>query len=212
VPVYGRTDIMFFQNPPYRASRQLLIPRIAAAVQPPTVPGYGVTSAHRVEVEVGADGHASAPLSGAAAGAPPAGAKYSQILCRHGGNDVCEMFFLARKGTDGSAVGLGCWSWRRTAGKQHHDMELASCLQPCEFMPCEFMGRLLATQDGGWSQPEERHGPAVAVLRVIRRWRYPVRFFFEKYSRTEHLCGSATRSMCLTHPSHCWYPIIDMLP
>jgi hypothetical protein len=34
--------------------------------------GYGVTSAHRVEVEVGADGHANAPPSGAAAAAPPA--------------------------------------------------------------------------------------------------------------------------------------------
>jgi hypothetical protein len=33
-----------------------------------------VTNAHRVEVEVGADGHASAPHSGAAAIAPPAGA------------------------------------------------------------------------------------------------------------------------------------------
>jgi hypothetical protein len=36
--------------------------------------GYMVTSVHRVEVEVGADGPASAPLSGAAAAAPPAGA------------------------------------------------------------------------------------------------------------------------------------------
>jgi hypothetical protein len=36
--------------------------------------GYGVTSAHNVEVEVGADGPASAPPSGAAAAAPPAGA------------------------------------------------------------------------------------------------------------------------------------------
>ena len=35
---------------------------------------YGVTNAHRVEVEVGADEHASAPPSGAAAAAPPAGA------------------------------------------------------------------------------------------------------------------------------------------
>jgi hypothetical protein len=39
--------------------------------------GYMITSAHRVEVEVGADGHASAPLSGAAAAAPPAGAAHS---------------------------------------------------------------------------------------------------------------------------------------
>jgi hypothetical protein len=33
-----------------------------------------VTIAHRVEVKVSADGHASAPLSGAAAVATPAGA------------------------------------------------------------------------------------------------------------------------------------------
>ena len=75
--VYG---YYVFQNPPYRASRQLLIPRIAAAgtsfgpLPCQAWNGYGVTSAHRVEVEVGADGPASAPLSGAAAAAPPAGA------------------------------------------------------------------------------------------------------------------------------------------
>ena len=74
------TDIMVFQNPPYMASGQLLIPRIAAVgTSFSPLPcqawhGYMATSAHRVEVEVGADGHASAPLSGAAAGAPPAGA------------------------------------------------------------------------------------------------------------------------------------------
>jgi hypothetical protein len=72
---------MFFQNPPYRASGQLLIPRIAAVgTSFSPLPchawhGYMVTSAHRVEVEVCADGPASAPLSGAAAAAPPAGAQ-----------------------------------------------------------------------------------------------------------------------------------------
>jgi hypothetical protein len=56
------TDIMFFQTPPYKASRQLLIPRIAAAgtsISPLLCQawrGYNVTSAHRVEVEVGAGG------------------------------------------------------------------------------------------------------------------------------------------------------------
>jgi hypothetical protein len=39
--------------------------------------GYMVTSAHRVEVEVGADGPARAPLSGAAAAVPSAGAVVS---------------------------------------------------------------------------------------------------------------------------------------
>jgi hypothetical protein len=71
---------MFYQDPPYMASRQLLIPRIAAVgTSFSPLPcqawhGYGVTSAHCVEVEVGADGLANAPPSGAAAAAPPAGA------------------------------------------------------------------------------------------------------------------------------------------
>jgi hypothetical protein len=75
------TDIMFFQSPPYMASRQLMIPRIAIVViSLSPLPcqayhGYGVTGAHRVEVEVGAYGLASAPPSGAAAAAPPAGAR-----------------------------------------------------------------------------------------------------------------------------------------
>jgi hypothetical protein len=39
-----------------------------------------VTNAHRVEVEVGADGLASAPLSGADAATPPAGARRGQNM------------------------------------------------------------------------------------------------------------------------------------
>jgi hypothetical protein len=73
--VYGYHN---FQNPPYKASRQLLIARIATAgtsLNP--LPchawqGYWVTSAHREEVEGGVDGLASAPPSGAAAATPPA--------------------------------------------------------------------------------------------------------------------------------------------
>jgi hypothetical protein len=90
--------------------------------------------------------------------------------------------FLAKKGTDGSTVRRGCWSRRRTAGKHHHGMALASR----EFL--SLLGaRLMATQDGGWSQPEERHGPAAEVLRIIRRRKNPVRGVFGKYSRTQHL-------------------------
>jgi hypothetical protein len=69
------------------ASRQQVIPRIAAAgTSFSPLPcqawhGYLVTIAHRVEVEVGADGPASAPLSGAAAAAPPAGADNVVSLC-----------------------------------------------------------------------------------------------------------------------------------
>jgi hypothetical protein len=74
------TDIMLFLNPPYMAPRRLLIPRIAAAgtsfrpLPCQAWHGYKVTNARRVEVEVGIDGPASAPLSGVAAAAPPAGA------------------------------------------------------------------------------------------------------------------------------------------
>jgi hypothetical protein len=62
------------------ASRQQLIPRIVAAgtlfshLPYHTCHGYMDTGAHRVEVEVFADGPASAPHSGAAATAPLAGA------------------------------------------------------------------------------------------------------------------------------------------
>jgi hypothetical protein len=74
---------MLFQNPPNMASRQLLIPRIAVVgTSFSPLPckawhGYGVPNAHRVEVEVGADGRASAPPSGAAAAAPLAGVSES---------------------------------------------------------------------------------------------------------------------------------------
>jgi hypothetical protein len=48
--------------------------------------------------------------------------EYSQILSKQrGGGGVCEdgyEYFLAKTGTDGSAVGRGCWGWRRTYGKQ----------------------------------------------------------------------------------------------
>jgi homogentisate 1,2-dioxygenase len=63
VPVYGYHD---FQNPSYMVSRHLLVARIAAtgtAFSPLPCKawhGYMVTIAHRVEVEVGVDGPASA--------------------------------------------------------------------------------------------------------------------------------------------------------
>jgi hypothetical protein len=64
---YGYFD---FQNPPYMASRQLLITRIiAAGTSFSPLPcqawdGYKVASAHRVEVEIGADGPAFTPPPG----------------------------------------------------------------------------------------------------------------------------------------------------
>jgi hypothetical protein len=83
--VHGYYD---FQNPPYMASRQLLITQIAAAstsfrpLPCQAWHGYRVTNAHCVEVEVGADGHVSAPPSWAAAVAPPAGAALLPPLAR----------------------------------------------------------------------------------------------------------------------------------
>jgi hypothetical protein len=55
--------------------------------------------------------------------------------------------------------------------------------------PVSFMSpmgaRLEATQDGGGSQPEERHDLAAEALRINRRRKNPVRGVFGKYSRTQ---------------------------
>jgi hypothetical protein len=45
----------------------------------------------------------------------------------------------------------------------------------------------MTTQDGGGSQPEERHALAAEVLRIIRRRKNPVRGGLGQYSRTQHL-------------------------
>jgi hypothetical protein len=77
VPVYG---YYVFPKPSVHGFPTVVDPADRSCrylVQPPTVPGMARLwgyRAHRVEVEVGADGHASAPLSGTAAAAPPAGA------------------------------------------------------------------------------------------------------------------------------------------
>jgi hypothetical protein len=63
-------DYYDFENPPYMASRQRLIARIAVggtslSHQPCQAwHGYMLTNAHREEVEVGDDGHASPPPPG----------------------------------------------------------------------------------------------------------------------------------------------------
>jgi hypothetical protein len=46
-------------------------------------------------------------------------------LCK-GAGAASSKFFLAKRGTDGSAVGRGCWRWRPTAGKQRQGKALAS--------------------------------------------------------------------------------------
>jgi hypothetical protein len=47
--------------------------------------------------------------------------------------------------------------------------------------------RLEATQDGGGSQLEERHGRAAEVMRIIRRRKTRYGEVFGKYFRTQHL-------------------------
>jgi hypothetical protein len=93
-----------FHNPPYMASRQLLIIRIpAAGTSFSPLPcqaghGYTATNAHRVEVEVGADGPASAPPSGAAAAAPPAGARPNYMRMISGtGRGASALFFASHE-------------------------------------------------------------------------------------------------------------------
>jgi hypothetical protein len=90
---------MIFQNPPYMASRHQLYLRIAAAgtsfnpLPCQAWHGYMVTSARRVEVEVGVDGPASAPLSGAAAAAPHAGARCRRCV---NGRAQCNRLILVQ--------------------------------------------------------------------------------------------------------------------
>jgi hypothetical protein len=50
--------------------------------------------------------------------------------------------------------------------------------------------RLEATQDGGGSQPEERHGMGAEVIMIIRRRKPRYGGFLEKCSRTHHLLRS----------------------
>jgi hypothetical protein len=95
--------------------------------------------------------------------------------------------FLAKQGTDGSAEGRGCWSWRRRVGKQRWGMALASSRQPCESFKYPLGARPDATQDGGGSQPEKRHGLVAAVLRITAAGITRYGGFLGKYSRTHHL-------------------------
>jgi hypothetical protein len=90
---------------------------------------------------------------------------------QEGGGGVCEMFF----GEEGYGHINGETSGRRTAGKQRHGTVLASNRQPWDFK-CPMGARLEATHDRGvGSQPEERHGHAAEVLRIIRRRKNLVR-------------------------------------
>jgi hypothetical protein len=114
---------------------------------------------------------------------------YSPVLT----GTVSTESFLAKKGTDGSAVGRGCWSWRRTAGALGHGARSTRARRSLALAShVSFMSpkgaRLEAIRDGGGSHPEERHDLAAEVLRIIRRrkTRY-VRGVLEKYSRTQHL-------------------------
>jgi hypothetical protein len=112
--------------------------------------------------------------------------KYSQILSSPYGNDVCGMFFRRRRvrtaqwwdegiGASGGHMGSNARARRSLAIDNH--VSFMSTLG----------ARLEATQDGGGSQPEERHGLAAEVLRIIRRQKNPVRGAFGKYSRAQHL-------------------------
>jgi hypothetical protein len=90
---------------------------------------------------------------------------YSPVLT----GTVCEEYFLAKTGTDGTAVGRGYSSWRWTAGKQRQGTALASSRQPCDNFKSILGAGPEATQDGGGSRSEERHGLAAAILRIDRR-------------------------------------------
>jgi hypothetical protein len=63
-------------------------------------------------------------------------------------------------------------SWEAALGTA-----LASIRRPCESLRSPMGARPDATQDGGGSHPEERHGVAAAVIRIARRRESPVRGF-----------------------------------
>ena len=70
---------------------------------------------------------------------------------------------------------LAADSWEAALGTA-----LASSRQPCETFWSTLGERPEDTQDGGGSQPEERHGLAAAVIRIARRRKIPVRGVFGK--------------------------------
>jgi hypothetical protein len=73
--------------------------------------------------------------------------------------------------------------------------------------------KVAAKQDGGGSQPEERHGVAAEVHRIHHRQKKPVRRVFElNVFKPDIFCGAATRSASSTNPSPFRYPLIDRMP
>jgi hypothetical protein len=121
-------------------------------------------------------------------------------------------YFLAKKGTDGSAEGGGCWSRRRTAGKQRWGSALASSRQPCESFKSPWGRGLMQrrTEEGRsrrrgtvWRR-RSLESPADGKARyggLLENIHVPTIF-----------CGPATRSLCSTNPSPSRYPAIDSVP
>ena len=70
---------------------------------------------------------------------------------------------------------LAADSWEAALGTA-----LASSRQPYESLRSPLGARPVAAQDGGWSQPEERHRLVAAVPRIARRRKTPVRGVFGK--------------------------------
>jgi hypothetical protein len=95
---------------------------------------------------------------------------------------VLAKYFLAKGCTDGSTVGRGCRNWRRATGKQRKGKVARRSLAvvPSYEIRVSLRVRLGATQDGGGSQSEERHGMAVEVHGIDRRRKNPVRMVFGK--------------------------------
>jgi hypothetical protein len=90
---------------------------------------------------------------------------------------------------------LAADSWEAALGTA-----LASSRQPNESLRSPHGARPDATQDGGGSQPEERHGLAAAVPRITRRRKSPVRGVFRKYSRTPHLLRTGDSILVFYQP------------
>jgi hypothetical protein len=119
--------------------------------------------------------------------------------------------FLAKKGTDGSAVGRGCRRWRRTAessAREPRSLAVANLVRVLS-LPWGRGLKLRMTEMGRsrrsrtvWRR-RSLGSPAAGKIRYGGS--------LENIPVPNIFCGSATRSMCPIHPSPSRYPIIDRL-
>jgi hypothetical protein len=102
----------------------------------------------------------------------PEGAVCGQILLNtippRGGGACTTRAFEGEEGTAGLAVGGGCWSWWRPAGKQCQERRTLAVDQLVLVDPSRGVRQDMA-KAGGRSQTEERLCEATTILMISRR-------------------------------------------